>query len=157
VMRSLAVAAVLVLLCATGHSALAGTRLYRWKDANGNPVMSDRPPPAGVQFEAISTSSSLVRPVDSETPERAPVATPQPAPTPRAEAPKETAQAAEPSAKTAKKNPKLCEQARQNLEVLDRAPRIRMPDANGELYYLTDEQREQERQKNLAIVDTNCE
>lgn len=149
--RRLGVALVLLAMCAGVGSAHAGAKLYRWKDSNGNVVMSDRPPPAGVQFEAISTSSSLVHSVDSETP-----ATP-PAPTHPAAPPREASTLPEPSKEIYKKNPEYCQTARQNLEVLDRAPRIRMPDANGELHYLTDEEREQERQKNLDIIAAHCD
>ena len=53
-------------LVLAGSLANAGQVVYRWKDDRGNPVNSDRPPPKGVDYEVISTQSSMVRPVDSK-------------------------------------------------------------------------------------------
>ena len=45
--------------------ATAEETVYRWSNERGNPVISDRPPPAGIAYEVISTGSSLVRKVDA--------------------------------------------------------------------------------------------
>ncbi len=43
----------------------AGESHYRWNDKWGNPVHSDRPPPKGIDYEIVSSGTSLVRRVDS--------------------------------------------------------------------------------------------
>ena len=146
--RKAGAAAILVGLVLTSMNVAADATLYRWKDSQGNMVMSDRPPPAGTSYEAISTDSSVVRRVDGEAPPEQIVA--KPAPKPENAAPKKTKTVYE-------KNPEYCANARKNLEVIGRAPRIRMPDENGDLRYITDEERDAEKQKNLEIIETHCE
>ncbi len=53
------------LLTLSSFGANASEIVYRWKDADGNPVNSDRPPPQGTEYEVISTKSSMVREVDA--------------------------------------------------------------------------------------------
>ena len=72
-------------------------------------------------------------------------------------APKHENAAPKPTKTVYEKNPEYCANARKNLEVIGRAPRIRMPDENGDLRYITDEEREAEKQKNLEIIETHCE
>jgi hypothetical protein len=149
-MRNFGTVAVLVcLLAGTGHVA-ADSALYRWKDSDGNPVMSDRPPPLGVEYETISTKSSMVHRVEGETPQD-PDTTSTPAPKP-APAPA----AAKPTSKLHEKNPEYCAAARKNLEVIDRAPRIRIDDGEGGMRYLTDDERDAQRQNNLEIIEAHC-
>ncbi len=137
-----------------GAYAEAGN-LYRWKDSEGNPVMSDRPPPTGVEYETISTSSNLVHSVnDADAP-------PADSPSIPAGKPPEPEQTAAKSGKSKsglyEKNPEYCAAARKNLEVIDRAPRIRMDTGDGELRYLTDEERAAQRQNNLEVIEAHCE
>lgn len=142
-------AAIVGALLVASMNVAADATLYRWKDSQGNTVMSDRPPPTGTEYEAISTDSSVVRRLEGEAPPQ-PVVT---KPRTRAETP-----AAKPAKKTVyEKNPEYCANARKNLEVINRAPRIRMPDENGDMRYLTDEEREAEKQKNLEIIEIHCE
>ena len=46
-------------------SAHADNTYYRWQDERGNAVHSDRPPPPGIDYEVVSTSSSKFREVDA--------------------------------------------------------------------------------------------
>jgi hypothetical protein len=149
-MRNLGTAALIACLMAGSAQAVADSALYRWKDSEGNPVMSDRPPPLGVQYETISTKSSIVHRVEGEAPPE-PVTAPKPAAQP------EPAQVAgkEPSS-LHEKNPEYCAAARKNLEVIDRAPRIRMDDGEGGLRYITDEERAAQRQNNLEVIEAHC-
>ena len=146
--RIAGVAAIIAGLVLTSMNVMADATLYRWKDSQGNMVMSDRQPPAGTEYEAISTDSSVVRRVEGEVPPEQVVAKPKPKPAAPAPAPARTVY---------EKNPEYCANARKNLEVIGRSPRIRMPDENGELRYITDEERDAEKQKNLEIIEIHCE
>ncbi len=146
-------AAALAALCLVGIQAVQAGNLYRWKDADGHMVVSDRPPETGIQYETISTSSSLVHNVDEET-------APAPAAQSRPAAASNTkAEEPEPASKSTvyEKNPDYCKAARENLKVIESAPRIRMPGKDGELHYLTDEEREQQRQQNLDVIKAHCD
>lgn len=127
----------------------AASSLYRWKDSEGNPVMSDRPPPTGVQYETISTRSNLVQRVEDR----------QPTADSTAAEPKQAAQTSQPKSagKLYEKNPEYCAAAKKNLEVLDRSARIRVSDGEGGMRYLSDEDREAQRQNNLEVIEAHCE
>lgn len=130
--------------------ALAGKNYYRWVNERGNVVHSDRPPPKGIDYEVVSTISTQRRQVEAD--EGA-----VPADT---EAPQKTADAApavpklEPSVI---KDPEKCAAARANIEKLSSKARIRMRNEDGEMYFLTPEQQEQQRQRAQDAIDTHCE
>ncbi|MFV8817834.1 DUF4124 domain-containing protein [Haliea sp. E17] len=147
-------AAVLLL---TLQGAAAGS-IYRWLDASGNTVVSDRPPPAGTEYEVVSGTTGHVVPPPPE-PETTPQATSgmqivqEPPKLPNAGAP--------PPAQTTgfrpDKDPELCKQARANKLMLDTKPRIRITDENGELRFLTDEERAAEKTRTAEAIDAYCE
>ena len=134
-----------------GAAALAGNELYRWQDDRGNQVNSDRPPPAGIPYEVISTDSGLVRRVNVA----------DPLSKPEQEAPPEESAAADnaetPASQPVKKNPKYCEQAKQNLQTLETAPRVRMRDEDGEYRYLTDDERAGQIRRARDTINVHCE
>jgi hypothetical protein len=126
----------------------AAETFYRWKDERGNPVHSDRPPPKGVDYEVVSTQSSLIRPVEGDT-----GAVPKKI-TPTAGndfEPVETKEA------MVEKNPEFCARARQNLETLDSSARIRLRDEQGEYRYLDEEEKQAQRQQALDTIEVHCE
>ena len=133
----------------TSMNATADATLYRWKDSNGNMVMSDRQPSSDIDYETISTDSSVVRRVEGEAlPQQVkPMTKPEPA----------IPESSKQQRTVYEKNPEYCEQARNNLEVLGRSARIRMPDGEGDMRYITDEEREAERIKNVESVERHCE
>ncbi len=145
-----AIAVFFSLLVAMTHTTSAET-LYRWKNSDGSPVVSDRPPPAGVEYETISTTSSVVHRVESGS-DKPGVADQSPSNAP----PTPAASPSKPTSRLHEKNPEYCAAARQNLEVIDRAPRIRVDDGNGGLRYLSDEERAAQRQDNLEIIEAHC-
>lgn len=130
-------------------TATADTVIYRWNDEQGNPVVSDRAPPPGVEFERITTRSSLVSPVEDTAP-----ATPAPPP-PRSAPPAKT-QPPKTEKTIFKKNPEYCAHARKNLETLQLA-RIRFTDENGVYRFMTEEDKEAERKNALEIIEMHCE
>lgn len=155
--KHLPLAALLAALCLTGVEALAGGKAYRWQDANGNTVFSDRPPEQGETFETISTRSGMVRPTEDEEPAAAPAGTPA-AGTPKSQ-PQSTGQppAQEPPEVTYEKNPEYCARAQEQLQFLDTAPRIRTTDDQGELYYMSDEERAEARRKAQNVIEMHCD
>lgn len=145
---SLATLAVTFTLLWISSTMAVGATYYRWTDDNGNRVHSDRPPSEGVGYEVVSTDSSQVRPVQAET-----------GAVPKGVVPLEggTYESPEPLKLTTIKNPEYCTRARQNLEVIDVAPRIRTRDDEGEMRILTPQERSIERQKALDAIDAYCE
>jgi len=132
----------------SGPTVNAGTEYYRWKDANGNPVNSDRPPPQGIEYEVISTGSSLVRPVEPNT--GAVPKTVEPTASNSFE-PVDT------SRLQVEKNPEYCARARENLNQLDTHARVSLRNEQGEVRILTPEEKEAERQKALNSIEAFCE
>ncbi|MEZ5571988.1 MAG: DUF4124 domain-containing protein [Halioglobus sp.] len=142
---------VLVLITALSlYSSMvsAGQNVYRWMDDRGNPVNSDRPPPAGTDYEVISTQSSMVRSVDGE--EGAVPAKVKPSVGNEFE-PVDT------SKPKIEKNPEFCARAKENLATLDTHARIRLRDDQGEVRYLTEEEKQLERNKALDTIKHNCD
>ncbi len=141
-----AVAALLVALFSI--PAVAENTYYRWLDDRGNPVHSDRPPPKGIDYEVVSTGTSLIRQVDAEEGAVPPEVEPrvgnefEPAST-------------EPT--KVEKNPEYCQRARENLETLNKDIRIRMRDENGEYYYLTEEQKAEQKRNADQAIATHCD
>lgn len=126
----------------------AGQVVYRWKDDRGNQVNSDRPPPKGIDYEVVSTTSSMVRPVDAEEGAVPAKVTPSPG---------NQFEPVESSPPKIEKNPEYCERAQENLAALDSKVRIQMRNEQGEVYFLTEEEREVQRQKALDSIAVNCE
>ncbi len=120
---------------------------YRWTDENGRPVHSDRPPTAGIDYEVVNTGSRLKREVDSEE-----------GAVPRTVEPTQ-GNDFEPvtiSKVKIEKNPEYCARARQNIEVLNAKVRIQMKDENGEIYYLSDEDREFQKKRAEETIKVHC-
>jgi len=123
--------------------------LYRWLDDRGNPVHSDRPPPEGTDYEVISTRSSLSRPVDA-----------QEGAVPREVEPRvgNEFEPVDKEAEQSRKNPEFCQRARDNLEMLDTRPRLRVRDEEtGEYKFLNEEEKEQRREAAREAIEFYCE
>ena len=133
----------------TSLSASAGETYYRWQDERGNPVHSDRPPPKGVDYEVVSTGSSLIRPVEAE----------------QGAVPAETVprvgndfeQVDTNKEVAVEKNPEHCQKAQDNLATLSRNGRIRLRNDQGEYRYIDEEEKDSQRQKAADAVDAYCE
>jgi hypothetical protein len=149
-MRACSAATALVLLTLSGWSSAAGGTYYRWTDASGIEVNSDRPPPPGTEYETIATSTN--ERVDEVTDD----GNMKPAETPsRGEAP-EIGQA--PMQRiVVEKNPEACALAKQNLETLNTKARIRMPDGQGSFRFLSEEDKADQRTQAEAAIKQNCD
>lgn len=146
--HTLGLVALLSVLGSLSSAAQADTVLYRWLDDRGQPVHSDRPPPAGTDYEVISTRSSLVRPVDGGEGAVPPEVEPR------------VGNEFEPVSKAppkSEKNPELCQRARDNLQTLDTRARIRVRNDQGEYHFLDEEEKEQRREEARDAITRFCD
>ena len=140
--------AALLVVASLSAAAQGSSTYYRWKDDRGNPVHSDRPPPEGVDYEVVSTGSSMVRKVDAS--EGAVPKDLESAPG------NEFTKVDNKAAEKAKANPELCERARKNLEVLNTQARIRLRDENGDIRYITEEEKEAQKLTAQEQITRHC-
>ncbi|MEE4108772.1 MAG: DUF4124 domain-containing protein [Halieaceae bacterium] len=142
-------------LASMSTATFADQTYYRWTDDSGNLVMSDRPPERpDIAYETIATQGSSLR-------------RPRPAPAPAAAGSSSGSASAQQSSGAApgpapqvaavERDPELCRQARENLEILEIKPRIRIYNDQGELEYLTPEQIEEEKRRTRLTIETHCE
>lgn len=140
---------LIVLLTAGSLQVGAADSYYRWLDSRGNPVHSDRPPPAGVDYEVVSTRSGLKRVVPGDegavprevTPKVGNEFTPVPRRT-------ETASL---------KNPEVCASARKNLTTLKTHARLQIRDDQGDMAYISDGDRLRLMSEAEALIKRHCE
>ncbi len=143
-----AAVAATAILGMTTLQASAGETYYRWLDDRGNPVHSDRPPPKGVDYEVVTTGSSMVREVEGD----------QGAVPPELESkPGNEFDVVDSKPAVPAKNEEYCQRARENLETLNTRARIRMRDDKGEYYYLDEEQIKEQHQAALDAIESYCE
>lgn len=141
-------ATALAVLLFAGVSAHAENTYYRWQDAQGNPVHSDRPPPIGTPYEVITSGSSMVRKVDAN--EGAVPATTEPTVS-------NDFQPVEANKKPVKKNAEQCKRARENLQTLDTKVRIQIRNDQGELRPLSQEEKEIQRKQAIDTMAAHCD
>lgn len=149
-MQTLIKGTLFAVCLATGLNVMntgAGEVYYRWVDDRGHPVHSDRPPPKGIDYEVITTGSSFRREVEAE--EGAVPLEVKPRVGNEFEAVSENT--------TIKKNPEYCARARDNLAQLQTKARIRWRDAEGEVKYLSEEDKAAETKKAQDAITAYCE
>ncbi len=147
-MKFLSSLILIATLVASGSTvSLAGEAYYRWTDKWGNPVHSDRPPPKGVNYEVVASGSSLVRRVNSA--EGAVPAKIEPTL-------RNDFELVETKPDPVKKDPEICAHAQQNLTTLNTYARIRLPDSDGEYQYLSEEEKEAQRNEARSLIATHC-
>ena len=150
----IAASSMLVLLL-QGQQAYAAPT-YRWVDDNGNPVLSDRPPETGVPYTEVGVDTGFRRypkPVATETAE------------PGGQAPAGSASVSTLASSTGaganpttvvEAHPALCEQAKDNIFKLETFPRMRVQDDNGEVRFMSDEERATQLATAYKVRDANC-
>ena len=129
--------------------SIADNNQYRWLNSRGVPVYSDRPPPAGVDYEVVSTTSTLKRVVSAE--EGAVPLEIQPT----AGNDFESVDSAEEGGD--KKNAALCQKARMNLIAVEQVATLTMRNEQGEMTELSPEEREEYQQKTEEQITLYCE
>lgn len=151
----LRVAFLSFLLLGTASSALAAETLYRWKDSQGNLVVSDRPPEdRSIDFESVRMGANAMTKAFPPPAEGAPRSTET------NDAPVQEDQAgSDPMSRVERpeKDPERCKTARENLEALETFARIRTKDDKGEYYYLTEEEKELQREQAREVIRVHCE
>ena len=151
-------------ICNTIASAICGLLLampasasttYRWVDENGNPVLSDRPPQAGVPYTEVGVDTGIRRYPKPVAPE---VAATEAAALSASSTP--MADASDPITSdvtiAAEADPDLCERARDNIFKLETFPRMRVRDDSGEVRYMSDEERAEQLATAYEVRDANC-
>jgi hypothetical protein len=143
-------AALLVLLTTNASLGLGeSNNHYRWLNDRGEPVYSDRPPPKDVDYEVISSASSVKRVVAAEEGAVPPEIQPRVG--------NQFDQVDSAEAARSKKNPELCQKARSNLESLNSAAKIKVRNNQGEVRYLNPEEMEVERHTARGQISVYCE
>jgi Domain of unknown function (DUF4124) len=143
------VLAALLLSTCFFSQAFAEAGHYRWIDGRGKPVYSDRPPPKGVDYEVISTSSFYKRSVDAE--EGAVPAEVEPS------AGNKFDQIDTKAETRSKKNPELCARAKANAEALASSDRIQIRNEQGEVRFLSQEELAAERDTARSHISVYCD
>ena len=149
--RFIAAGLLVAMSTAFVHTTTVAGNYYRWLDNEGHVVHSDRPPPKGVDYEVVSTMSTETRQVDAEEGAVAPAA-----PVPQFVQKPQQATPMEMESKVIK-DPEKCQQAQNNLASINSSARIRMRQENGEMAFLTPDQKEAQRQRALDIIAAHCE
>ena len=141
-----------LLLFLQGQPADAGTT-YRWVDDNGNPVLSDRPPPTGTPYTEIEIKTGLKRYAESTTaaPEPPSVTTELTTQQSTALAVADVNESVLPSASQDE-----CEALDIDIERLTNYPRIIVRDEVGEEHLLSPEERATRLEEALAFAETFC-
>ena len=147
-LHTCAVAVAVGALTLSSLSASAGQVYYRWVDERGDPVHSDRPPPRGTEYEVISTNSRMVRQVDADEGAVPPEVEPRVG---------NEFEQVNTAPKMIEKNPEFCQRARDNLQTLNTAARIRLRDDQGELRYINEEEKAEQRKAAEATIAAHCE
>ena len=148
-------ASSMLLLFLQGQPADAGPT-YRWVDDNGNPVLSDRPPETGVPYTEVGVDTGFRRypkPVADETAE--PVGQASAGSTPASPLASTNGAEANPT-NVVETHPALCEQAKDNIFKLETFPRMRVQDDDGEVRFMSDEERATQLATAYEVRDANC-
>jgi hypothetical protein len=140
---------LIVLLATCSLHAAAADSHYRWLDSRGNTVLSDRPPPAGTDYEVISTRSGLKRVVKGDE-----------GAVPREVTPKvgnEFTPVQRGTESASLKNPEICATARKNLNALKTHARLQVRDDQGDMAYISDAERLRLMNEAEALIGRHCE
>lgn len=145
-------ASSMLVLFLQGQPADASTT-YRWVDDNGNPVLSDRPPEAGIPYTEVGVEAGFKRypkPVANETAGQAPESNVSSSPLSSATGGQSN------RVEVVEAQPALCEQAKDNIFKLETFPRMRVRDDDGEVRFMSDEERATQLATAYKVRDANC-
>ena len=149
----IAASSMLVLLLFLQGQPADASPTYRWVDDNGNPVLSDRPPPTGTPYTEIEIKTGMKRYAKTATaaPEASsPLAEPS-TPQGTAVAAADVNQSALPSASEAD-----CAALDADIEKLKHYPRIIVRDDMDEEHLLSQEERAARLEEALAFSEKFC-
>lgn len=160
---------IVLTLTACGAPAYAAGGVYKWVDEQGNVQYRDRPPPTGAESGTGSYETLRKPPPPGQ---QAPDQQPPPGQKPE-EAMKqlrEKVQAVDKAQETEQKRKtedkdlkelearrlKSCNEAKRNLEVLDKSPNPIRIDEDGKRVILSDQERQAEIERNRKHVQLDC-
>ena len=138
-------------------------QIYKWTDASGKTVVSDKPPPGQLPQQTPQQNTEPKAQDDSPS---EPAANAAPKEKTWADrdlefrqrqmdrAEKEEKAKKEAEAAAAKKE--NCDNARRRLQTLESGQRIAMLNDKGERYFIEDEQRAQDAKKTRSFIDAEC-
>ena len=144
--RMVAAGALLLLMPIT---VVSGEDYYRWLDERGEPVHSDRPPPQGIDYEVISTGSGLKRVVSADEGAVPPETRPRVG--------NEFDPVDPRNQSRLKKNPELCDRAKNDLEALTSGAKVKVRNNQGEFRYLEQEEIQIEQARAREQISVYCE
>ena len=144
---------VLCALAFLASGAAGASKVYRWTDERGKLVIADRPPEdSAIPYDIVDTGGTGLRRVPA-APAEAPAT--QTAANPQPSAGGEGGD--ESVGEGLEKDPDICRAARNNLDSLQGLARVRMKGPDGEFYYLTEEDKEREREQARRLIEMHCE
>ena len=143
---------LLVALC-LGLASPAGAQIYKWKDASGKTVISDKPPPG--QLPVPKQDDSV--PAAQAEPAQPSLADRELEFRKRQKEARENAEKAEKEAAAAAEKEENCSNARRQLQMLESGERIALRNDKGERYFMDDAQRAREAEKTRQYLDTRCQ
>ena len=129
---------------------------YRWVDDNGNPVLSDRPPETATPYTEVGVDTGFRRypkPVATETAEPGGQAS---ASSTSASLTANATDGQSNRVEVVEAQPALCEQAKDNIFKLETFPRMRVQDDDGEVRFMSDEERATQLATAYKVRDANC-
>ena len=142
-----------ILLLLLQGQAAGASPTYRWVDDNGNPVLSDRPPPTGTPYTEIEIKTGLKRYAKSTT-----AATEPPSVTTELTTQQSTALAVTDVNESVLPyaSQDECAALDTDIERLTNYPRIIVRDEVGEEHLLSPEERATRLEEALAFAETFC-
>ncbi len=117
--------------------------VYRWVDQENIVHYSERPP-KGIKSTRIKTSSGSSSAVQKDS---------MAAPQSEQEAKRKLAETSMPNPR---KNKEVCERATFNYKLLNERARIKQQDDNGEVKYLSEAEKEEQKKSAKTAMDTYC-
>jgi hypothetical protein len=162
------VCALLVVCALVGTASAQSTGTWKYRDAQGRVVVSDLPPPNGVQDKDILDRPPVRRtaPPPGATPASAPASAAAPALAQRADpelearrkkaADEQQAQQKVQEQKDSAQRADNCARAKSHLAALGEGMRIARTNAQGEREILDDKGRAEEMQRARQVIATDC-
>ena len=141
-----------LLVIALCLASSAGAEIYQWKDQNGKTVISDKPPMGQTPAQKISDTGAG----DSASSKQPSLAESDMEFRKRQKEAQERAEKEKKETTAAADKKENCQNAREQLRLLESGERIALRDDKGERYYLDDAQRAQETDKAKRFIESQC-
>ena len=146
-MRLVKIYSVLIIaaLCGAGalHSHASGPGYYEWLDDRGTPQYSERPP-LDRPYTFVTTKAGTKTSQRSDSTADKGVTVPG------------SVDEGLPEIQAQEKNTEFCNRARNNLNTLNGTARVRIRDENGDFRYLSEEEKDIQRQKATNLMAVHC-